>query len=270
MDGSSGSRTGMVDELMQSTQFRIYMKELVSEVIEEKMSQRFERCEGEIHNIKNDIDAIKKVNVVDKKQITNVCQRLLSAERAIDDLQQYSRRNSLRVNGIPETRGENTTELIKTMVKEKLGTVLEDRDIDRSHRVGKPSTGKTRSIIVKFTSYQPRSAVIKNRRKLKGESINIKEDLTQKKQELLVLTSRRPGVISAWSNDGRIFASVPTSTPGKFITIPINSSADWQNIPDEEACRAAERRLTGKGDVGQAQHGMRTRQMTAPTRKLMP
>ena len=39
--------------------------------------------------------------------------------------------------------------------------------------------------------------------------MKIHEDLTRKNQTLLSKTSKKQGVVSAWSKDGRIFATVP-------------------------------------------------------------
>ena len=123
---------------------------------------------------------------------------------------------------------------LKSIAKDKLDTVLEDSDIDRSHRVGRMS-GKTRAILVKFSSYRARNIVIKQRKKLKGSKISIHEDLTKSNQDLLVKTSKKLGVVSTWSQDGRVFASVLTSTPGKLAKVPIKGYASWQDLPDERA-----------------------------------
>ena len=67
----------------------------------------------------------------------------------IDDKEQYSRRNSLRLNGIPNKYGENTDDEI-----EKLHTDIIDLDTDRAHRSGSSyydNNGSQQPILVKFT-----------------------------------------------------------------------------------------------------------------------
>lgn len=124
-----------------------------------------------------------------------------------------------------------------------------ERDIDRSHRVGKvvPAVAalrtntatseprqetkkpRPRSIIVKFTSYRKRKEILEKRRKLKNTGISIVEDLTTKNQKLLATTRSTQGVQSAWSSDGRIIALIPASG-GKSITKLITCDNDLQHI----------------------------------------
>ena len=118
--------------------------------------------------------------------------------------------------------------------KDKLDIELQDMDIDRTHRIGRAS-GKPRAILVKFTSYRARNILIKHRRKLKGSKISIHEDLTKSNQDLHMKTSKQFGVVSTWSQDGRVYASVMTSTPGKLAKVPIKSYASWQDLPDKRA-----------------------------------
>lgn len=65
-----------------------------------------------------------------------------------DDLEQYSRRNSIRITGVEQTNDKgNTDELVVNIIKKELGVDVEIKDLDRSHRVGK--AGQTRQIIAK-------------------------------------------------------------------------------------------------------------------------
>ena len=96
--------------------------------------------------------------------------RLLQLEAKFDDLEQYGRRNSVRINGIEEdVEGEDLLAKVKNVL-----TVLgleNSVQIDRLHRVGpRPRrdidrTQKHRSwlVLVKFANYTSRGAVIKTR-----------------------------------------------------------------------------------------------------------
>ena len=116
----------------------------------------------------------------------------------------------MRIYGVPENEKGDADELIKTIktiAKDKLNIELQDTDIDRTHRIGRASD-KPRSILVKFTSYRARNILIKQRRKLKGSKILIHEDLTKSNQDLLMKTSKQLGVVSTWSQDGRVYAKM--------------------------------------------------------------
>ena len=142
--------------------------------------------------------------------------------------------NSLKITGIDEKAGENTNVIVKKLVEEKLGVKLEDKDIDRCHRVGMPNikSKKPRKIFIKFTSYKPRSTVIKQKRKLKRTKITTQKDLTRQNQKLLKKTSRKPGVVSSWTQDGRVYVSV-TSKPGLTTKLPIFTMNNLDDIPEE-------------------------------------
>ena len=78
--------------------------------------------------------------------------------------------------------------------------------IVRSHRVGKEQTGKSRAIIVKFTSYRARRSVYSARRKCKD--VFVSKDLTKKRSQLLFQArqlKRGQKIHSCWSRDGRLY-----------------------------------------------------------------
>ena len=78
-------------------------------------------------------------------------------EEMLDEHEQYSRRNYLRIwSKEPETKEENTDDNMMAYA-DKVGVKLSPWDIGRSHRVGKPT--QSRPIIVKFSTYGARSRV---------------------------------------------------------------------------------------------------------------
>ncbi|PSN37253.1 hypothetical protein C0J52_17952 [Blattella germanica] len=134
------------------------------------------------------------------KKIADLESKLLEKN---DDLEQYHRRQCLRIFGVEETREEDTDKLVID-VAAKIGVDLQIRDIDRCHRVGRMLEGSSRSraIIVKFVSYRQRNEVFKNKRKLKGLPITIREDLTRHRHKLLQECITRYGVTNVWTIDG--------------------------------------------------------------------
>lgn len=120
-----------------------------------------------------------------------------------DELEQYQRRNSLRIFGREELPGENTDEIVLEVAK-KLRVPLSLNDIDRSHRVGRKEAGKKRPIIVKFISYRKRREMFAAKRQLKNTGTTIREDLTRQRltiyREAVNLFSER----NVWTADGSI------------------------------------------------------------------
>ena len=182
-------------------------------------------------------------------QLEQQSSSIQSLKNNYNDLEQYSRRNCIRLFGIPEKKGEDAMETICEIAKEKLGVTLPKSAIDRAHRVGQPHNERTNSkngeekgngdrapgvmrprpIIVKLVSYQTRKSIISQRRKLKGTGISIHEDLTKQNQKLLADTRKHKKVLSAWTIDGRIVALIP-ATGGKTITKGIRDDNDLRTI----------------------------------------
>ena len=114
-----------------------------------------------------------KVNFLEEKLL--YCdKRYELLERKLDDSEQYSRRTSLRINGIPyngKESGEESLQKVKDEVL-KLGVNLADCEFDRAHRVGRVENGdvaRDRQTIVKFATFRASTLVYRNRKKAVGE-----------------------------------------------------------------------------------------------------
>ena len=154
----------------------------------------------------------------------------------LDEAEQYSRRNCLIFHGVPEERKESTTDVVLEIIHNKLGisnVMVDKKDIDRSHRLGKiksdqratrNSKPRNRPIIVKFKGYDCRSEVFSNKRNLKGSSVMITENLTGKRYELLKKCLIKLGKGNVWTYDGRI-----TTKKGESYIV-INNEDELNNL----------------------------------------
>ena len=159
---------------------------------------------------------------------------------AVADLDQYSRRNCLQIFGIEEQDNESTDDIICQLARDSLGVTISKDDIDRSHRVGDPnkqpmrmkdgkSVRRARPIVVKFTSYRTRHAVISRRRSLKGTDVVIQEQLTKANVQLLKSAKKINNVLNAWSSDGRVIVKLQASN-GKTINKVIRDESDLHSL----------------------------------------
>lgn len=123
----------------------------------------------------------------------------------VQDMEQYSRRNSLRIFGLVEESNEQTEKVVTCFLNNKLNVSLTESCIDRVHRVGKPSSGKIRPIILKLTNYHDRDSIFKVKSRLKGSGVVVREDLTAYNLSLLTKVINKYGLRNAWSRDGKIF-----------------------------------------------------------------
>ena len=114
-----------------------------------------------IGNLRREITSLREEVREKDKEIT-------ALRNEVDSLEQYSRRNCLRIGPIPESPTENVEDIV-VKVASSAGLNLPEGAIDRTHRVGKkpgPTDSYSRSIIVKMTSYKYKEALIKARRNL--------------------------------------------------------------------------------------------------------
>ena len=133
---------------------------------------------------------ISKINVEINKLGRDLSDQALKSEY----LENQSRRNNIRVNGIAESEGETWEEAeakVKEAVKTKLGV---DLDIERAHRVDKRKkrqgdTNKPNTIVCRLRDWKQREQVPRKARREKPIGLYISEDLafaTLKKREPLV------------------------------------------------------------------------------------
>ena len=103
-------------------------------------------------------------------------------ERELDEQEQFSRRNNLKVFlKLREVTDENTTDLVIDHGK-TIGFAFTPNDISRSQCLGQKAEGKIMPIIVKFTSYWKRKEFFDSRQ---NDEIIIAEDLTDRRSKLL-------------------------------------------------------------------------------------
>lgn len=129
----------------------------------------------------------------------------------LNNAEQYSRNNNIRINVIKDNGEDNadiTTETVISILNQKIeGLNLSNTDIDISHRLGEMTGRVARPVIVKFTSRLKREVIMRNRRQFKGSNIYINEDLTQLNRHVLICTKRKmPDAIEGvWTCDGKLF-----------------------------------------------------------------
>jgi hypothetical protein len=106
----------------------------------------------------------------------------------ITRLQQYTRRYSVDIAGIPKPRGENPADLrkiINEIVTESESTTTV-ADIDKVHRNG-PADGEEQDVILRFKSHSAKEAFYKARKTLgeKRKDVKIRPSLAPAQRTLL-------------------------------------------------------------------------------------
>ena len=83
-----------------------------------------------------------------ESKVVSLPTKVEKLEYTAEKMEQYSRRNSILIHGLPEVKGEDTDSLVIKTVKEKIGLGISSADIDRIHRLGAPpkKSGKVRPV----------------------------------------------------------------------------------------------------------------------------
>ncbi|CAH3134571.1 unnamed protein product, partial [Porites lobata] len=135
----------------------------------------------------------------------------------LDNLEQYSRKNSVEIHGIPQDAYTNTEQVVIKLA-EALNITVEPEDIEISHKINK---GK--AIIAKFVNHKAKARLYKERTKLKGvrlhdlfpgypssgnRRIYLNENLTPYRRELVEEANKRKHdgtLVSVWTLDGKVY-----------------------------------------------------------------
>ena len=88
------------------------------------------------------------------------------------------------IHSIEEDKDELTDGIVVNIAQDKMELEISKKDIDRSHRNGKPSPRKKRPIIMKFVRYSHRHKGYSNKKKLKDSGISITESYAYRMGEL--------------------------------------------------------------------------------------
>ena len=185
--------------------------------------------------------------------------KLKETEHRLEDVEAYSRRNSIIISGVPEAPAENTDRLVQDVAR-AAGFQLSAEMIDRSHRLGRPHPGKNRPIIAKFVSFNSRQQLYTKRKELTAEKVRdhpiltrsvvsktyISECLTPKNQRLFYVArqlKKKKVLWAAYTTNG----AVKVKRTEDELAKPVHSLDDLEPIVGADALREFRPRSTGTG-----------------------
>ena len=144
---------------------------------------------------------------------------------------QYSRREIIRVTGVPQKHGENTTSLV-CRIAYNLGVNISADDVSVSHRSGRQNGSAPRPILCKFVRRETKYQILRNRKL----AASIKTDDDGRPVRIFVdeeLTTMRANVtkmlrqekIDHYTRDGKVFIM---QRDGKFKLC--DTPVDWEEL----------------------------------------
>ncbi|KAK7481926.1 hypothetical protein BaRGS_00015938 [Batillaria attramentaria] len=185
---------------------------------------------GLIHELQVSNDSLTKQVEESKKreealkQETSAARDLANvALRRADELDQYIRRNNMRIYGVGEEGEDKDPALCESKIMDIIHNKLDlkdvsPRDIEAVHRLGKESKRRTtagkavspRGIIVRCVSRKTRDSILYRRKKLKNSGVSMVEDLTQTNYHLLQRVKEYDLCKSAWTKNGKVMMESKT------------------------------------------------------------
>jgi len=213
------------------------------------LKSSFRRLENELLATKTMLSDVQNTNKelriglgAAKRKISLQRDELNELYDGLDHLEQYSRKNSLEIVGIPESIRENEGAVLK--IANALDVQVKPDDIGICHRVKRK---KSSPIIVRFVSHKVKSSLYKQRVRLRNvqftdifldataadrvqaSKVYIDENLTAFPRELVGKANAKKeelSLLGVWTTDGKVF--VKTSPEGKPIRI--YSEHDLNNL----------------------------------------
>ena len=91
---------------------------------------------------------------------------MYNVEIQTNNQDQYSRRNNIEINNIPEKVNYNLIEIYVLKVMASIGINLQSYDFVAVYRIGKYMQGKNRNVIVRFINRKNAFACLRNRKNL--------------------------------------------------------------------------------------------------------
>ena len=198
---------------------------------------------------------LMKIRQVTKQIEMDIEDGVEDLARNIEYLENQSRRNNVKIFGIPEDDDEkswdDTESKVKEAIKNKLG-IEDEIKIERAHRIGKRSTddGKqqnswhgTRSngprpIVAKIDSWKVKERIVKKAREVKPDGLKFYSDFSQR-----TLDRRRSQIpaLQAARNQGKdaFFVVDRLVIRNKRNDWHGHRGSQWNSTPNEEPGDAA-------------------------------
>lgn len=130
-----------------------------------------------VGELSDSIDTLKEENDTLKTQNEDLKKNINCNFLASDGLNQYGRKESIRLHNIPEasSREEDNAVAINAIkdTAKTLGIEVTESDIQRCHRVGTFKKGKKRQIICRFRWFKKRMDYIRSKKKLKPDTTDM-------------------------------------------------------------------------------------------------
>nr|CAI5831119.1 unnamed protein product [Callosobruchus analis] len=194
----SKSVSNCITSMLKDNNFIQAIAQKVTECVIKTIETRFDELEQKVH--------VNSTGIIDvRKDILKLKADNDYLLKNCDHLDQEGRRSNLRIFKLPEREQENTTAEVTQFLKSKLGVDIVHGNIISCTRIGKRSHNKIRSILVQFSNASMKQCVYNKKKLLKGSGVVVKEDLTERRRQLMESAIEKVTLRAVWSFMGEIF-----------------------------------------------------------------
>ena len=109
-------------------------------------------------------EALKAENLKLKSRVDSLEEKIIELDISRNELDQYTRRNNIEIQGIPATMSDDHLEYKVLDICKSINVTLENSDIERCHRIGKSDPKTT---IVRFVNRKFCNLILDKKHELK-------------------------------------------------------------------------------------------------------
>lgn len=235
----------MIEEIVNKTKNELLKSmEMKIDVLEGKLFEKQQESDNLKKSIEKLTEKLDKAETENQQLKAKLIKNQEMAEEKLNDLEQYSRRNNIRIDGIVDKERESAKETVDIVI-EKLNAKIPElkitvSDIDTAHRLGQFAKDRKRSIIVKFQSRLTKQHILRNKKVLHSDRIFINEDLTKMNRAVLqsVRLKQKDFIQAAWSREGIIYYR---DVNEMIQPVRYKNFKYWLDIPWPERSNTAQR-----------------------------
>ena len=215
--------TNAVTSLMQKMEQN--MNKNIDKIVNEKckeMQERIDSLDFENKGLKDTLQKLENNNKSNLKSLqeqidrTDEISRMASKKANYNE--QFSRKNNIKIQNIPESKDENEESLTKTVtgiLNTHAEVDLQPIDIVAMHRIP-TKQGQTRPVLIKLRNNSIKSAIMKKRAPMKNGGYKLVDDVTKPNQGLISRLHLHPDIQSAWYFNGAVYGQTVKDERVKF------------------------------------------------------
>lgn len=172
-----------------------------------------------LEDLKAQLTALRKENEKLRAENSKLSSEVSDMKTRVRSLEQYTRKNNIEISGVPVTKGENATDIVKD-VGAALGLEVRENEVSAAHRIPSFNRERLPSIVVQFVSRGTKDSWLLKFKEAKGLTANqvnptfpvqrvyVNEHLSPDNKVFLSKLKKKCkeiGYTYVWCRDGKFF-----------------------------------------------------------------